>query len=118
MKTCPIKLARAKKWAKDNPERIVEIMRKHNYGITAEEYNKKKKKQKNRCAICKSRERRTHKRTGGRQSLSVDHNHETKQIRDLLCGDCNRGLGMFKDSFKLLIRASQYLKKHKRKVQW
>lgn len=45
-------------------------------------------------------------------NLQVDHNHETKQVRDLLCHSCNTGLGKFKDSVELLEAATQYLKRH------
>lgn len=103
----------AKAWAKAHPERIVEIMRKHNYGITPEEYNDKKKKQKNRCALCGGKESRVSRRTGKRQTLSVDHDHKTDKVRDLLCGNCNRGLGLFFDSIRILFKAIQYLKRHK-----
>jgi len=43
------------------------------------------------------------------RSLALDHNHETKKIRGLLCCNCNRGLGLFKDSPTLLQKASEYL---------
>lgn len=39
----------------------------------------------------------------------VDHNHETGTIRGLLCGSCNRALGLFKDSPNVLNNAYQYL---------
>src|SRR3990172_926560 len=37
--------------------------------------------------------------------LSLDHDHETNEIRGWLCGNCNQGLGRFKDSIKLMERA-------------
>ena len=46
-------------------------------------------------------------------TASVDHDHETGVIRNLLCKLCNAGLGHFKDSTKLLEKAVQYLKCHK-----
>ncbi len=104
----------ALQWAKDNPERIKEIMRKHNYGITPEQYNYKNKKQNNRCALCGKKETRINRKTGKPQPLSVDHDHKADRVRDLLCGNCNRGLGLFFDSLKTLKKAIKYLKKHKR----
>ena len=53
------------------------------------------------CAICGWK--------GIEKNLSVDHCHETERIRGLLCGKCNRGLGMFLDSSKLLRKAARYL---------
>lgn len=46
------------------------------------------------------------------KKLNIDHNHYTMVVRELLCGTCNTGLGMFKDSFELLEKAAVYLKKH------
>jgi hypothetical protein len=109
----PKRAAVAKAWAKAHPKRIAEIVRKHNYGISSEEYNKKIKKQKNRCALCGKKETHKDHRSGKTRVLSVDHDHKTDTLRDLLCGNCNRGLGLFFDSIKLLLKAAQYLKRHK-----
>lgn len=73
------------------------------YKLTLKEYNVLYDKQKGCCAVC-----------GKHQSeiirpLFVDHNHETKKIRGLLCGQCNFGLGQFNDSSKLLGKAQRYL---------
>lgn len=40
----------------------------------------------------------------------VDHGHETRQLRGLLCHHCNKGLGFFRDNPMLLIAAAKYLK--------
>lgn len=41
----------------------------------------------------------------------IDHDHVTGKIRGVLCGRCNVGLGMLRDSETALIRAIEYLKK-------
>jgi hypothetical protein len=104
---------RSRAWLKAHPERAMEIMRKHNYGITPEQYRTKKREQKNCCAICGKKETHRDHRSNKIRALSVDHDHSTNTIRDLLCGNCNRGLGMFLDSSELLLKASQYLEKYK-----
>jgi len=110
----PERIARTKEWIKKHPDRVAEIARKHNYGITPEEYKEKVKKQRNRCALCGNKETHKDHRSGKVRVLSVDHDHKTNKLRGLLCGNCNRGLGMFKDSIDLLLKAIKYLKKHKR----
>jgi len=81
---------------------------KHLYGITPEEYRAKVEEQKNCCFICGVE--------GGynNKPLYVDHDHETGQVRKLLCQHCNSGLGMFKDNPELLEKAAEYLRKHGR----
>ena len=76
---------------------------KQKYGMTLEEYNSKREKQNNRCAICKGTS--TH-------HLVVDHDHESGAIRDLLCSECNLGLGKFRDNALILEAALVYLNKH------
>lgn len=46
-----------------------------------------------------------------RRRNCIDHCHTTGIVRGLLCEDCNKGLGRFKDSPELLNKAVQYLKK-------
>lgn len=59
-----------------------------------------------RCECCGKKPKRT---------LHFDHCHKKKEFRGWLCHGCNIGLGMFKDSPKLLMRAIQYLKKYSKK---
>lgn len=81
---------------------------KRHYGITLEQYAKMYKKQNGVCAICNKPET-----AKGKEFLAVDHDHTTNQIRQLLCGNCNKGLGLFLESPELLIKAITYMLKHK-----
>ena len=80
-----------------------------NYGITIDDYDILLKKQKYVCGICKKKEL-VKDQNGKVKSLCVDHDHKTNKIRGLLCSRCNRGLGLLRDSVKILNSALKYLK--------
>ncbi|EDW9721273.1 hypothetical protein GTR47_004461 [Salmonella enterica] len=77
-----------------------------NYDLTLDGFNKMLADQGGVCAICKQ----TNKNG---KALAVDHDHETGDIRQLLCSNCNTGIGLLKDNPQLLIEAANYLIKHK-----
>ena len=68
---------------------------KQNYGISEETYISLLEQQNGVCAACGQPETRMNSRIKGR--LHVDHDHETGQVRALLCSNCNTALGMLKD---------------------
>lgn len=70
------------------------------YGITKEEYNDLLLSQMGRCAICSE---------FLADELHTDHNEETGKVRGLLCGQCNRGIGLLKHDPDRLIAAAMYL---------
>lgn len=74
------------------------------YGITLDEYNILLKSQGGVCAICGG----TESSCDGRM-LAVDHCHLTGRVRGILCSNCNRALGLFKDSPDTLRSAIKYL---------
>lgn len=57
------------------------------YSITPEERAALLAKQRNRCAVCWSKE-----------DLHLDHNHTTNRIRGFLCNHCNVALGMLEEN--------------------
>lgn len=71
------------------------------YGITLEEYKEIFDKQKGVCALCLREEKG--------KMLAVDHCHITGKVRGLLCGNCNRALGLFQDNPDILERAKEYV---------
>ena len=83
-----------------NPGAVLAANREKRYGITTEQFQDLIREQGGACAIC----RRPFERTP-----HLDHDHETKQIRGVLCNGCNSGLGMFGDSVLRLLDAAQYL---------
>lgn len=81
---------------------------KKTYDITYDDYIDLLEKQNGKCAICES------KMGSARTSrLFVDHCHDSLEVRGLLCSSCNHGLGLFKDSPKLLNKAISYLTSNK-----
>lgn len=91
-----------KRWRKQNAERMAAASRLHEYGMTQPQFENLKKKQKNRCGICKRRLVSPH----------VDHNHKTGAVRGLLCRACNSGLGFLHDNVRIIRRAIKYLTQH------
>ena len=78
------------------------------YGLTLEDYVRLDEKQGGRCASC--REFETAKGNTGRvRLLAVDHDHETGEVRGLLCSLCNTGVGSLGDDPVLLRKAVDYL---------
>ena len=101
-----------KKWSTSNPASQYKSMRRNNlwtkYGMTLEDYDKILTDQDSKCAICGLPEQ-DNKVCGKYNSLSVDHDHDTSEVRGLLCNQCNRGIGMLQDSTNILQKALNYL---------
>jgi Autographiviridae endonuclease VII len=93
-----------KKCRNSQRNKIGTILRRK-YGISLETKNILLEAQKNKCAICKNEFTETNK-------AQIDHDHKTGCVRELLCGKCNRTLGMADDSVILLVNCIQYLLKH------
>lgn len=106
--------AYARDYYRKNKEKCSKIARncklKSKYGITAREYNQLFEDQGGCCVICRRHQKYL------KTPLQVDHCHKTGKVRGLLCGRCNRMLGMSKDSIKILKRSILYLKKHQEEV--
>lgn len=79
------------------------------YGLTGDEVHKMLIDQSYKCKICNILLEGI-----GNQSNApnIDHCHYTNNVRGILCGNCNRGLGLFFDKPENLEAAIQYLKHH------
>lgn len=92
-------------WQRANPESRRSSQLKHHYGITLQEWGVMLGKQEGLCAICCSvldRGMHTH----------VDHDHNTGKVRALLCSQCNKGIGCFRDDAENLVLAAKYIQDH------
>lgn len=94
------------KWEAENIDRL-RIQRRNGdirrYGIEPEDYDRMLAEQGGLCAGCLKPEP-----TPG-HSLHIDHCHESGRVRGLLCGRCNRALGMVADDVVVLKRLIDYL---------
>jgi hypothetical protein len=71
---------------------------KRRYGIGEDEFDELVRQQGGDCRIC-----------GRPDPEHVDHDHETGEVRGILCFNCNGGLGQFRDSIDALRAAAEYL---------
>jgi len=89
-----------------NGESLRQYAREHHamyrYGISKKQLDKLVDICGSSCQIC-----------GASLSVSnpphVDHNHDTGEVRGILCRCCNSGLGLFQDSTMFLKKAIEYL---------
>jgi hypothetical protein len=109
-------IAQVKRWQQANKEHLHEYRREYRqrrkaeerdaylrrtFGITQADYDALLERQGGGCAICGKRP--------GKIALHVDHDHETGEVRGLLCVGCNNALGQFHDDEALLRRAIEYV---------
>ena len=112
----------SKEWYKNNPEwkknynkqdyeknklHYKELSMIRRWGITLEKYVEMLCSQKHKCLICGiSLDTRIGKYG---KNINIDHCHKTNKIRGILCHNCNKGLGHFKDNIQFLENAINYL---------
>jgi hypothetical protein len=73
------------------------------YGITIAEYEHLFQAQGECCACCKSVDPKSE------QGWCIDHEHDTKIVRGILCAQCNRGIGFLGDTQEGVQKAVDYL---------
>lgn len=96
---------RVREWRLKYPERAKETRLQSAYGISSDQLGTMLALQDGRCAICRT------PADDLKKGLAIDHNHETGQVRGLLCNNCNTALGLLKDSPELMGRAAAYVEK-------
>lgn len=72
------------------------------YGLTRELFHEMLTLQCSQCCICLCSLTET--------TAHIDHCHRTNRVRGLLCGPCNRGIGIFKDDVSRIESAIKYLR--------
>lgn len=81
------------------------------YGLTPDGYERMWVEQDGKCKLCGQQAKPGGVRAASK--LHADHDHETGKNRDLLCLNCNRGLGFFQDDPVLLRAAADYIERHR-----
>lgn len=82
------------------------ISRIRQYGIEPEDYDRMLEEQNGGCYVCG-------KKPTEKRALHIDHDHNTGKVRGLLCSNHNRGLGLFNDDIRLIVKVLDYLVRHR-----
>lgn len=107
------KVQRTKKSRKEQPEKHKHYGWKSRikgmYGITEEQYSEMFIEQEGKCGICFTsliyRDKTTH----------IDHNHDTGEVRGLLCHWCNTAIGLLREDTEIMKNAIEYMTKKPKK---
>ncbi len=73
---------------------------KTKYGLNRGQVSAQLERQNYLCAICRGEMLIPH----------IDHHHGDGTFRGLLCGSCNRAVGLFKDNPEVMLRAAEYVR--------
>ena len=96
-----------KQWRKNNKELIRKQKRKDalksKYGISVEDYESMLAAQGGVCAVCGD--------VNSDRRLAVDHDHETGEVRGLLCTRCNVAIGFVREDRERISKIQEYLSK-------
>lgn len=103
IRNCPYRRCKDCSRSYDHSRRINRLRYDHlqkRYGLMAGEYERLYNLQKGCCKICNSHF----------ETLNVDHNHMTGQVRGLLCEFCNKAIGLLRDNPLICDSAAIYLR--------
>lgn len=94
-------------WRDKNKDKVAEQYQRKRllkYNLSQNDFDLLLENQNYKCAIC------TNDLT---EKFTVDHNHNTGNVRGLLCYKCNTGIGLLCDSPEILSKAIHYLDERK-----
>lgn len=95
-------------WYQANRDHVKKVHREYvlmsQYGISEAQFQELLEAQDGKCALCSLAFSQI-----GRRNLCVDHDHQTGEVRGLLCRLCNRSIAQLGDNAEGLRRALAYL---------
>src|SRR3990167_6004405 len=92
----------AARWSQNNPRKRWAIVLRRKVGLSLVQFDDLLCSQAGHCAICS-------RPAGAKSMLEVDHCHASGLVRGLLCGPCNRAVGLLGDNPMRAIRTADYL---------
>lgn len=104
----PCALEDTKAWRESKSiDELKDFYLQRTYGVTLQWYQDTLALQHNQCPICAKPFIFQGKL--GPDSPVVDHDHKDGRVRGIICNECNRGLGYFRDNIKALRTAAKYI---------
>ena len=104
----------SKKWYAANKDKCWEHNIGYMYGLIGEQVEAMYEAQGGKCKICGTPKWSPSALDAKKvDKLHIDHCHDTKKVRGLLCSLCNSALGLLKDNIDSLQKAIAYLEEAK-----
>jgi len=88
--------------------RVKKAQMRLKYGVSEEVVQELMDIQRGCCAICQD----SLVSPESKRSFMIDHNHDTGEVRGLLCLSCNSAIGLLKEDEEVLTSAIRYLQKY------
>jgi len=108
----PKGVAYRKKWRSQphvrerDREYAVRFSKRYRYGMNWDQFQAMLDRAGGKCEVC----RKPFEHRSQRNGACIDHNHETGEIRGLLCHSCNRAIGLLGDCPERLEKMILYLR--------
>lgn len=95
---CKCRKQRDREYKRNRDQRAAQL--RWRYGIEPEDFDRMVAAQNGLCAVCQRK-----------PAAHVDHDHETGEVRGILCLNCNAGIGQLQDDPEVLRSALDYLER-------